>query len=126
MPSRARKLRADTVMVIEHVTEVAERNSCFDKETRMPLIVRSKSLFDKMERLVASSTTDQTTDPAELEEFLDQSVALATMIQENFSKSLKRNDRKVKQAGFIVLHQTFMPSVLVETGFLTNTEQKIR
>ena len=54
------------------------------------------------------------------EEFLDQSVALATMIQENFSNSLKRTDRKVKQAGFIVLHQTFMPSVLVETGFLTN------
>lgn len=57
------------------------------------------------------------------EEFLDQSVALATMIQENFSKSLKRTDRKVKQAGFIVLHQTFMPSVLVETGFLTNRDE---
>ncbi|WP_405381751.1 N-acetylmuramoyl-L-alanine amidase [Maribacter sp. LLG6340-A2] len=57
------------------------------------------------------------------EEFLDQSVALATMIQENFSKSLKRTDRKVKQAGFIVLHQTFMPSVLVETGFLTNKDE---
>lgn len=57
------------------------------------------------------------------EEFLDQSVALATMIQENFSNSLKRTDRKVKQAGFIVLHQTFMPSVLVETGFLTNRDE---
>lgn len=57
------------------------------------------------------------------EEFLDQSVALATMIQENFSKTLKRTDRKVKQAGFIVLHQTFMPSVLVETGFLTNKDE---
>jgi N-acetylmuramoyl-L-alanine amidase len=57
------------------------------------------------------------------EEFLDQSVALATMIQENFSSSLKRTDRQVKQAGFIVLHQTFMPSVLVETGFLTNKDE---
>ena len=57
------------------------------------------------------------------EEFLDQSVALATMIQENFASSLKRTDRKVKQAGFIVLHQTFMPSVLVETGFLTNKDE---
>ncbi|MEP5433676.1 MAG: N-acetylmuramoyl-L-alanine amidase, partial [Flavobacteriaceae bacterium] len=57
------------------------------------------------------------------EEFLDQSVALATMIQENFSRQLKRTDRKVKQAGFIVLHQTFMPSVLVETGFLTNKDE---
>jgi N-acetylmuramoyl-L-alanine amidase len=57
------------------------------------------------------------------EEFLDQSIALAKMIQDNFSDNLKRNDRKVKQAGFIVLHQTFMPSVLVETGFLTNKNE---
>ncbi len=57
------------------------------------------------------------------EEFLDQSIALAKVIQDNFSNKLKRNDRQVKQAGFIVLHQTFMPSVLVETGFLTNDEE---
>ena len=54
------------------------------------------------------------------EEFLDQSIMLAKMMQDNFAKKLKRNDRKVKQAGFIVLHQTFMPSVLIESGFLTN------
>ncbi len=57
------------------------------------------------------------------EEFLDQSIALATDIQDNLAGGLKRNDRKVKQAGFIVLHQTFMPSVLVETGFLTNKDE---
>ena len=54
------------------------------------------------------------------EEFLDQSIALAKNMQENFAGKLKRKDREVKQAGFIVLHQTFMPSVLIETGFLTN------
>lgn len=59
------------------------------------------------------------------EEFLDQSILLAKMMQENFSKGLKRNDRKVKQAGFIVLHQTFMPSVLIETGFLTNKNEGV-
>jgi N-acetylmuramoyl-L-alanine amidase len=57
------------------------------------------------------------------EEFLDQSILLAKIMQENFSGKLERNDRKVKQAGFIVLHQTFMPSVLVETGFLTNRSE---
>lgn len=57
------------------------------------------------------------------EEFLDQSIALAKAIQDNFSNKLHRVDRKVKQAGFIVLHQTVMPSVLVETGFLTNDEE---
>ncbi len=57
------------------------------------------------------------------EEFLDQSILLAKLIQDNFTSRLKRNDRKVKQAGFIVLHQTFMPSVLIETGFLTNRDE---
>lgn len=59
------------------------------------------------------------------EEFLDQSILLGKKIQDNFTQQLKRKDRKVKQAGFVVLHQTFMPSVLVEAGFLTNkTEGK--
>lgn len=57
------------------------------------------------------------------EEFLDQSIQLGKKIQDNFTKRLKRKDRKVKQAGFIVLHQTFMPSVLVEAGFLTNKNE---
>jgi len=57
------------------------------------------------------------------EEFLDQSISLAKTIQDNFTGKLKRKDREVKQAGFIVLHQTFMPSVLVETGFLTNDKE---
>lgn len=57
------------------------------------------------------------------EEFLDQSIMLGKRLQDNFTKTLKRKDRKVKQAGFIVLHQTFMPSVLVEAGFLTNKSE---
>ncbi len=57
------------------------------------------------------------------EEFLDQSIALAKSIQDNLSMKLKRHDRQVKQAGFIVLHQTFMPSVLIEAGFLTNNDE---
>ncbi|MFC4634565.1 N-acetylmuramoyl-L-alanine amidase [Dokdonia ponticola] len=58
------------------------------------------------------------------EEFLDQSVFLASLVQDNFRKKLKRKDRSVKQAGFIVLHQTVMPSVLIETGFITNTQER--
>ncbi|NQY07501.1 MAG: N-acetylmuramoyl-L-alanine amidase, partial [Flavobacteriaceae bacterium] len=54
------------------------------------------------------------------EEYLDQSILLADLIQKNFTNKLKRKDRSVKQAGFWVLHNTYMPSVLVETGFLTN------
>ena len=57
------------------------------------------------------------------EEYLDQSIMLATLIQNRFTNTLKRTNRGVKQAGFIVLHQTVMPSVLVEVGFLTNKEE---
>jgi len=57
------------------------------------------------------------------EEYLDQSIMLASLIQNNFTNKLNRKDRSVKQAGFIVLHQSYMPSVLVETGFLTNKRE---
>jgi len=57
------------------------------------------------------------------EENLDKSFSLAADIQQNFSQSLKRKNRGVKQAGFVVLHQTYMPSVLIELGFLTNKNE---
>lgn len=57
------------------------------------------------------------------EENLDKSFSLAADIQQNFSQNLKRKNRGVKQAGFVVLHQTFMPSVLIELGFLTNKNE---
>ena len=57
------------------------------------------------------------------ETYLDQSIAVANTIQKSFVKNLSRKDRTVKQAGFIVLKYTYMPSVLVETGFLTNASE---
>jgi len=57
--------------------------------------------------------------------FQEQSIDLATKIQKEFRERVNRNDRDVKQAGFWVLYKTTMPSVLVETGFITNpTEEK--
>jgi N-acetylmuramoyl-L-alanine amidase len=57
------------------------------------------------------------------EEYLDQSIQLASIIQDGFANKLKRKNRNVKQAGFVVLHQTYMPSVLIETGFITNKNE---
>jgi N-acetylmuramoyl-L-alanine amidase len=57
------------------------------------------------------------------EEYLDQSILLASLIQNNFTNNLKRKDRSVKQAGFMVLYKSYMPSILVETGFLTNKQE---
>lgn len=57
------------------------------------------------------------------EEYLDQSLTLASYVQKRFANRLKRKSRGVKQAGFVVLHQTYMPSVLIELGFLTNNKE---
>jgi len=54
------------------------------------------------------------------EEYLDESILLADKVQKQFTSSLKRHDRGVKQAGFLVLRETSMPSVLIELGFLSN------
>ena len=57
------------------------------------------------------------------ETYLDQSIVAANTIQNSFVENLKRKNRTVKQAGFVVLKYTYMPSVLVETGFLTNRRE---
>lgn len=56
-------------------------------------------------------------------EYLDQSILLAADIQNNFTNVLHRRNRGVKQAGFLVLRKTYMPSVLIETGFLSNDKE---
>lgn len=58
-------------------------------------------------------------------EFLEQSSFFANQIQQSFIYDAKLKDRGVKQAGFLVLRQTSMPSVLVELGFLSNGNDKI-
>ncbi|MDA9127842.1 N-acetylmuramoyl-L-alanine amidase [Flavobacteriaceae bacterium] len=57
------------------------------------------------------------------EEYLDQSIRLAGLIQKNLVQNLKRKDRSVRQDVFWVLHHSYMPSVLIELGFLTNDNE---
>ena len=57
------------------------------------------------------------------EEYLDQSILLADYVQKNFTSKLSRRNRGVKQAGFLVLRETYMPSVLIELGFLSNKNE---
>jgi N-acetylmuramoyl-L-alanine amidase len=56
--------------------------------------------------------------------YQEQSTALASRIQNQYKEKIDRNDRGVKQAGFWVLFMTTMPSVLTETGFITNPAEE--
>lgn len=52
--------------------------------------------------------------------YLQQSLTISSYIQQQFKNRVGRRDRGVKQAGFLVLRRTTMPSILIELGFLTN------
>jgi N-acetylmuramoyl-L-alanine amidase len=53
--------------------------------------------------------------------FLTQSSAFASIVQQNLARMREDGlDRGVKQAGFYVLRGAYMPSVLVETAFISN------
>ena len=57
--------------------------------------------------------------------YMKQSLKLASGIEAHTNKISMIKSRGVKQAGFLVLWQTSMPSVLVETGFLTNATDRM-
>jgi N-acetylmuramoyl-L-alanine amidase len=59
------------------------------------------------------------------EEYLDNSISIASKVQEEFAKLGKRirGEGGVKQAPFMVLHKAYMPRILIETGFVSNPEE---
>ncbi|MDD4310650.1 MAG: N-acetylmuramoyl-L-alanine amidase, partial [Candidatus Cloacimonetes bacterium] len=57
-------------------------------------------------------------------EHLENSNILAAGVQQNLTAGTKALDRGVKQANFYVLRGAFMPSILVEMGFISNPEEE--
>ena len=56
--------------------------------------------------------------------YLEQSLNYASFVEDQFKNRTLRKSRGVKQAGFLVLWKTTMPSVLIETGYLTNSREE--
>lgn len=57
--------------------------------------------------------------------YLDRSIFLAEKIEKYVVQHSKRKSRGVRQDDFVVLRETTMPSILVETGFLTNAKDEV-
>ena len=56
--------------------------------------------------------------------YIENSILMASKIEHQFSARVGRTSRGVKQAGFLVLWKTTMPSVLIELGYLTNAAEE--
>ncbi len=56
--------------------------------------------------------------------YLKHSIEFASYVQDQFRDRSKRKDRGVVQQGLLVLAQTSMPGVLIETGFISNPEEE--
>ena len=57
-------------------------------------------------------------------QYMDNSLLFAELVQNQFVRSLNRANRGVRQAAFWVLLQSACPSVLVEMGFISNAEEE--
>ena len=56
--------------------------------------------------------------------FMGSSINFAEKMERSFRHNAERKSNGVKQAGFIVLWKATMPSVLIETGYLTNPAEE--
>ncbi len=136
----ANRNRADLFISI-HCNYIAKRNKAFGTETYVMGLHRAEENLMVAKRENSSILLEEDYeehydgyDPDSPEghiilsmyqnAYLSQSIQLAHHIEENFKNQLERHSRGVKQAGFLVLRKTTMPSVLVETGFLSTDEEE--
>ena len=137
-PEIANKCKADLFISI-HVNAALVKNAYGTETYFMGLAKNQRNLDVAMkENEVILLEKDYSTkyegfDPKSPESYImfsltqyiyrEQCKDLATKIQTQY-KGNKREDRDVQQAGFLVLYMTSMPSVLTETGFITNPEEE--
>ncbi|MES2811538.1 MAG: N-acetylmuramoyl-L-alanine amidase [Bacteroidota bacterium] len=129
--------RANANIFISIHCNANQRLEAYGTETFVMGLSKSKSSLDvaKKENSVITLESDYKTkyagyDPNSpesvisatiaQEEYFDQSIELASRIQEGLEEKLNRKNRGVAQAPFWVLHRAFMPRVLIETGFISN------
>ncbi|MDO4191579.1 MAG: N-acetylmuramoyl-L-alanine amidase [Bacteroidales bacterium] len=136
-PEMANKANADLFISIH--TNAAESSSAYgcecwvrgvDKTTaNLAVVQRENSVIlmednyqEKYQGFDPKSTDSQIMFELMQDIYSRNNIKIAQSIQNELIK-IKRHDRGVRQAGFWVLHQTKMPSLLVELGFITNSSE---
>nr|WP_297309796.1 N-acetylmuramoyl-L-alanine amidase [uncultured Flavobacterium sp.] len=135
----ANRVKGD-IFVSIHANAVKNAPEAYGTETFIMGISKNKSNLEvaKNENAVITLEQDYKTvyagyDPSNpesiigltliQEQYVLQSADLANRIQTKFDVDAKRKNRGVKQGPFWVLHGAFMPSVLVEVGFVSNSDE---
>ncbi len=57
--------------------------------------------------------------------YLEQSLVLASKLQDQFVSNTKMLNRGVKQAPYLVLFKTSVPAILTEVGFISNQKEEL-
>ncbi|MBQ0024426.1 MAG: N-acetylmuramoyl-L-alanine amidase [Bacteroidales bacterium] len=137
----ANRSHADLFISI-HVNSMARGHSDIDgsetyvmgtdkSESNMEVCRRENSVIRLEEDY---STTYQGFDPDNAESYIffnlmqnanfEQSIAMASFVQQNMKNGPVKKSRGIKQAPLMVLWRTTMPSVLVEIGYLSNPSDR--
>ncbi len=112
----AKAIGAETYVLGLHRTD-AQRKIAERENSAIEFEADSETRYEKLsaDAIIARQL--------QLSVFLDHSIEFAARVQDQFV-DLGRENRGVRQAGFLVLYKTTMPSVLIETGFLTNPSEE--
>ncbi|MCG8410691.1 MAG: N-acetylmuramoyl-L-alanine amidase [Bacteroidales bacterium] len=136
----ANRNNADLFISI-HLNGVKNNPKVYGTETFVMGLHKTQSNFElaKKENSAILFEDDYTTkyegfDPQSAESYiifsflqnthLEQSLNYAAFVEDEFASRALRKSRGVKQAGFLVLWKTTMPSVLIEAGFLSNPREE--
>lgn len=118
-----------------HANSVSNNTTAHGAEVYILGLARTESALASMKRENSAANLGDGGGPMELTENqlliyelanagnMAISERLASMIEDQFSSRAQRRSRGVKQAGFQVLWDLPMPSVLIELGFITNPNE---
>ena len=116
-----RNLAADgTETYVMGMTKIASNLEAAKKENAV--ITLEKDYKQKYEGFDPNSPETMIGMTLMQEEYLENSISLASKVEDAFAllgKKLRQGG--VKQAPYMVLHKAYMPRVLIETGFVSNT-----